>query len=92
MRQLIIISEFQPANLYRQAPFNDMIRKYGKFAFITANACVIWTDQTAAMVRDNLKTGLGIGDKIYVGETAAPAAWVTTISQQVTDYLKTNLK
>ena len=92
MRQLIIIFEFQTDNLERQIAFKNMIRKYGKFAFITSNSCIIWTDDTAVMVRDNLKMGLGIGDKIFVGGTSAPAAWVTNVGQEVTDYLQKNLK
>jgi len=92
MKQLIIIFEFKVENLHRQVPFKEMIRKYGRFAFITNNSCVIWTDDTAAMVRDNLKTGMGIGDKIFVGGTSAPAAWVTSVGQEVSDYLQKNLK
>lgn len=92
MNQLIIIFEFLPENNQKQIPFKDMIRKYGKFAFVTSNACIIWTDDTAAMVRDNLKTGLGLGDKIFVGGTSAPAAWLTSVGQEVTDYIQKNLK
>jgi hypothetical protein len=92
MRQLIIIYEFKPENLHKQIPFMEGIRKYGRFAFVSNNACIIWTDETAAMVRDNLKVGLGIGDKLYVGGTSAPAAWLTSIGQEVTDYLQKNLQ
>jgi len=92
MNQLIIIYEFLPENTHKQIPFKDMIRKYGRFAFITNNACIIWTEDSAVMVRDNLKTGLGTGDKIYVGGTAAPAAWLSNVSQEVTDYIQKNLK
>lgn len=92
MNQLIIIFEFKPENSQKIQPFKDIIRKYGSFAFVTNNACIIWTPDTAANVRDNLKTGLGLGDKLYVGGTAAPAAWMTAIGQEVTDYLHKNLK
>lgn len=92
MRQLIIIFEFKPDNIVKQIPFKDKIRKYGKFAFISNNACIIWTDDTAAMVRDNLREGLGIEDRLFVGGTSAPAAWLTSVGQEVTDYLQKNLK
>ena len=92
MKQLIIVFEFLPPNPSRLNAFKDMIRQYGKFAFIGDCACVIWTDDTAVMVRDNLKTGISAGDKIFVGQVSAPAAWVTSVSQDVTDYLKLNLK
>jgi len=92
MIQLVIIFEFLPENIQKQLPFKDMIRKFGKFAFVTDNSCIIWTDDNAAMVRDKLKPGLGVGDKLFVGGTSAPAAWVIEIGQQVTDYLQKNLK
>ena len=92
MRQLIIIFEFHQSNLYKLASFKDMIRKYGSFAFITNNSCIIWTNDTDVMVRDNLRSGIGQGDKIFVGNISAPAAWVNSISQEVTDYLMKNLK
>lgn len=91
MNELIIIFEFKPENFSKQAYFKDMIRKYDKFAFLTSNACIIWTNDTAVTVRDNLKQGLRAGDKLFVGGASAPAAWLS-LSQQVTDYLKNNLK
>jgi hypothetical protein len=62
------------------------------FAFITNNPCIIWTEETAVMVRDKLKSGLTAGDKLYVGKTNAPAAWLSSISEEVTNYLQQNLK
>lgn len=91
MKQLIVIFEFKEANLAKLALFKDMLRKYGSYAFITNSTCIIWTNDTAVMVRDNLKTGIGVGDKIFVGGVSAPAAWVTSVSQEVTDYLQKNL-
>jgi len=92
MRQLIVIFEFKHSNLSKLALFKDMLRKYGSFAFITNGSCIIWTNDTAVAVRDNLKMGIGSGDKIFVGEVKAPAAWVASVSQEVTDYLQKNLK
>lgn len=92
MNQLIIIYEFSPENQHKLLPFKDMIRRYEKFAFVSNNACIIWTDLTAVLVRDNLKTALDTTDKLYVGTTSAPAAWLTSVGQEVTDYLHNNLK
>lgn len=92
MNQLIVIFEFADSNLSLVAPFKDMIRKYGSYAFITNNSCVIWTNDSAATVRDSLKLGIRTGDKIFVGSISAPAAWVTSVAQEVTDYLQKNLK
>ena len=92
MNQIIIIFEFQPANLSKQALFTDMIRKYTGFAFTTNSSCIIWTNDTVVNVRDNLITGMGIGDKLFVSKISAPAAWTTTITKTVSDYIIKNLK
>lgn len=92
MRQLIVIFEFRNSNLSKLVPFNDMLRKYERYAFITSGSCIIWTNDAAVVVRDNLKRWIGEGDKIFVGEVRAPAAWVTSVPQEVTDYLQKNLK
>ena len=92
MNQLIIVFEFKNPTLEKKNTLKNEIREYKKFAFLMDNACIIWTDDSAATVRDNLKKNLVSGDKIYVGATAAPAAWMTSFSQEVTDYLKENLK
>lgn len=92
MRQLIIVFEFKESNLLKRPSLWEMIRKYGRYAFVTNNSCIIWTEDTAAAVRDHLKTGLGTGDKIFVAGVSAPGAWVTSVAQEVTDYLQKNLK
>ncbi|MEN9442562.1 MAG: hypothetical protein RLZ33_2639 [Bacteroidota bacterium] len=92
MNQLIIVFEFKNPTIEKKNVLRDKIREYGKYAFLMDNACIIWTDQTAVSVRDNLNKNLVSGDKIYVGGTSAPAAWLTSFSQEVTDYLKANLE
>jgi hypothetical protein len=92
MKQLIVIFEFKDSNFSRLATFKDMLRKYNGYAFISSGACIVWTNDTASIVRDNLKNLIGSGDKLFVGEVSAPAAWVTSVAQEVTDYLKKHLK
>jgi|GEM_PF-1511064 len=92
MKQLIIVFEFKEENIHKIAPFKTMLRNYKMFAFITDSSCIVWTEDSASDVRDNLKKGIGLGDIIFVGEVSAPAAWVTSVSQEVTDYLQKNLK
>jgi hypothetical protein len=92
MRQIVIIFEFQTINILKINPFKDMIRKYGNYAFVTSGSCVIWTDSTSVQVRDFLLSGLGNGDKLFVAEISAPAAWSTTISKDVAEYVIKNLK
>lgn len=92
MRQLIIIFEFKESNPSKLITFKDMLRKYGSYAFITSGSCIIWTEDTSVNVRDNLRNGVGLGDKLFVGEVKAPAAWLISISQEVSDYLQKNLK
>jgi hypothetical protein len=92
MNQLIIIFEFKEQDSNRTIELKNRIRKYKSFAFLTNNSCAIWTDKTASNVRDYLKSGLRSGDKLFVSSISAPAAWLTSISQEVTDYIHKNLK
>lgn len=92
MKQLIIIFEFQSANSNKVLAFRDMIRQYGKYAFVTNSACIIWTDHTAVSVREYLKSGIGLGDKLFVADISAPAAWTPSISKDVAEYVILNLK
>jgi len=66
-----------------------MVRKYGRFAFVTNNS---WTEATAVSVRDNLTAGIGQGDKVFVADISAPAAWTNSIPKEVSDYIINNLK
>lgn len=92
MNQLIIIFELNSDDSTRTNEFRDRIREYGMFAFLTTSSCLIWTDESASSVRDYLKLGLRTGDKLFVSKVSAPAAWLTSISQEVTDYIQKNLK
>lgn len=80
-----------PVNAHKKSAFDDTIRKYGLFAFLTSSACIIWTNATVVEVRDTLLKEMGAGDKLYVGETTAPAAW-NNMTKEVSDYIKANLK
>ena len=91
MRQLIIIYEFLQGGSTDKRTFEDMIRKYDKYAFLSKGSCIIWTTATAVGVRDNLLNGLNQGDKIFVGELSAPAAW-NNLSKEVAEYIVKNLK
>jgi hypothetical protein len=92
MNQLIIIFEFVEETPEKINSFRDRIRGFGMYAFVSQRACLVWTEQTAANVRDNLKAHLSTTDKLYVGTTSAPSAWLTSVGQDVTDYIKKNLK
>lgn len=90
MRQLIIIYEFLHGGSTDKRAFEDMIRKYGSYAFMSKNSCIIWTDAQVANVRDNLLNGLNVGDRIFVGVLSAPAAW-NNLDKEVSDYIVKNL-
>ena len=92
MNQLIIIFELNNLDSNRTIEFKNRIRQYKKFAFLTNNSCIIWTDNTPSSVRDYLKQGLRAGDKLFVSKVSAPAAWLTSINQEVTDFIHKNLK
>lgn len=91
MRALIVIYEFQNNIINNRRLFEDRIRLYGRYAFLTNNSCIIFTNATVVSVRDYLNEVLNVGDKIYVGETSAPAAW-DSLSNDVSDYVRRNLK
>ena len=86
MKQLIIIYELLSSNLNEKTLFENMIRKYDNYAFLSNNACIIWTDTTPVNVRDYLLQGLRNKDKIFVSEISAPAAW-NNISKEVSEYI-----
>lgn len=90
MKALVIIYEFHTPVINNRKNFEDMIRSYERFAFLTNNSCIIFTSHSVVSVRDYLNGGLTQGDKIYVGETSSPAAW-NGINNQVSDYIKKNL-
>ncbi len=91
MRALIIVYEFQNSIINNRKTFEDRIRKYGQYAFLTSNSCLIFTAATVVSVRDYLNLSLSSGDKLYIGETKAPAAW-NNLNNEVSDYVKRNLK
>ena len=94
MKQFIIIFEFQPLNFVKVAPFKDLIRAYGTYAFLSSNSCIIWSNSLTLNVvgiRDYLKTGMASNDKLFVAEISAPAAW-SSLETNVSDYLVKNLK
>lgn len=92
MNQLIIIFEFEEPDSERTIELRNRIREYKSFAFLTNNSCLIWAEDTAANVRDNLKIGFKPKDRIFVSVVSAPAAWLTSLGQDVTDYIQKKLK
>ncbi len=91
MKQLIIIYEFKGYQNNKKS-FESKLRQFKQFAFLTENACIIWTNNSVVSVRDFLITEISADDKLYVGETAAPAAWTNSIDERVTEYIRNNLK
>jgi hypothetical protein len=91
MRALIIIYEFPNSIINNRKTFEERIRQYKQYAFLTNNSCLIFTNATVVSVRDYLNFGLSNDDKLYVGETKAPSAW-NNLHSEVSDYIKQNLK
>ncbi len=91
MRALIIIYEFNNTVINNRTPFETRIRQYDQYAFISKNACMIFTNDSVVSVRDYLNAAMTSGDKIYVGEANAPAAW-NNLHNDVSEYLQRNLK
>jgi hypothetical protein len=91
MRAVIIIYEFNNLLINNRKALEQRIIQYRQYAFLTSNSCLIFTDATVVSVRDYLWAAMSSGDKIYVGETSAPAAW-NNLHNDVSEYLKQNLK
>ena len=92
MNQLIIIFEFLNENFEKTVTFKKMLRDYGSFAFITSNSCLIWTESSVVNVRDYLMTGMNVGDKLFISDISAPAAWSGGLNKEVATYIINNLK
>ncbi len=92
MKQIIIVFEFKLINNQKTIQFKDLIRRYGTYAFITNNSCMIWTIADVVSVRNFLMAGLASDDKLFVSEVSAPAAWSLSLAKEVSDYIIKNLK
>ncbi len=68
-----------------------IIHSYSAWARLGDSAYVITSKLNAASVRDKLIKVLDNNDKLFVGKVNAPAAWYG-LSEEVSDWLKTNLK
>ncbi len=89
MKALIVIWELHSASFSRAALL-QRLTEYDGYAFLTSSSCVIKTREEADIVRDHLAEVLKDEDKLYVGETSAPAAWIG-IRENVSDWLKSEL-
>ena len=67
------------------------IRSYQSWARLGGSAYVIVSNENVVTVRDKLLKILDNNDKLFVGKVNAPAAWYG-LSEEVSDWLKTNLK
>ncbi len=92
MNQLIVIYEQKEKDSNSLNDFILRIKGYKYYAFPTKNSCIIWTENSVVSVRDHLNTFLKSGDKLFVSKVSAPAAWLNSVSQDTTDYIKSNLK
>ena len=67
------------------------IKIYSGWAKLGGSSYIVLTTDSAAAVRDNIASALDLNDSLFVGSINAPAAW-TGLSDEVSDWLKNNLK
>ena len=92
MRPLIIISDVKTGTSTNKISFEERIRQFGFYAFLTNQAWIVFTNDSVVDVRDSLLPFLASNDKLFVGEVSAPAAWTTTVDKIVSDWIINNLK
>jgi hypothetical protein len=68
------------------------IKSYSTWAKVTYSDWMVVTTKTASQVRDELWVFMDRNDRLFVASVGAPAAWNGTIPQNVSDWMKTNLK
>jgi hypothetical protein len=92
MRPIIIISDIKAGISIHKNSFEDRIRQYGYYAFLTNQSWIVFTTDSVVSVRDSLLPFLAPNDKLFVAELSAPAAWTTTMDKAVSEWLISNLK
>ena len=90
MRVLIISYDLmQQGQNYER--LSELVKSYDKWARLGGSAYLIYTDSTPKQVRDRLREALDSNDKLYVGVSPAPSAWVG-ISDNVSNWIISNQK
>jgi hypothetical protein len=76
MSSVLLISYdlINPGQNYEQ--LMKLIKNYGSWARLGGSAYLISTEQTPVQVRDSLKSVLDENDKLFVGVSPRPSAWV----------------
>lgn len=74
------------SELYRR------IKSYSGWAHIVESTWAVVSTQTSVQVRDYLSSALDSNDRLFVGVLRAPAAWTDSIPDEVSRWLKRNLK
>ncbi len=68
----------------------NAIKSYGTWGKITETSWMIVTTASAANIRDNLSSYMGVSDRLFVSRVAIPSAWRNTIATD--DWVKKNLE
>lgn len=68
-----------------------LIKSYSSWARLGGSAYLILTETTPVQVRDHLRQALDPNDKLYVGVSPAPSAWVG-MPDEVSKWIQANQK
>ena len=85
------IVSFEVATAATKNRLTGLLKAYGNYCPINDTCWAIMTDNSAAQIRDYLKTSLQENDRIFVVRSGTGAAWLNAYGQANTDWLKKNL-
>lgn len=86
---LISYDLISPGQKYTE--LGKIIRSFPNWAKVLESTWIVKSPLTCKEVRDKLLAALDSNDKLLVISASAPAAWTTSIEDEVSNWLKKNL-
>lgn len=91
MKSYIISYDLINKEIYDYTDLISYIKTYGKWAKPLESFWLIKTDKSVSTVRDELKAKVSSGDKILVIDVTGSYWATSSISKEVTDWMKNNI-
>lgn len=82
---------FEVANAENRTKIRDALKTFGGYCPLTASSWAIGTAKKATEVTNELKKYIAKGDRIYVLKSGGEGAWVNSMGDKHTEWLKKNL-
>ena len=91
MKTYLISYDLLKKNIYDYSKLIDYIKTYGTWAKPLESFWLVKTGKDIASVRDELVTKVSPGDKIIVMDITGTSWASSSISKEVTDWMKENM-